>query len=133
MTPAGLVVAAREAIRLVAQLDARHVAQMQDRSVRIGAKNDIAEFLGLDQAPLGANRVGELLALADIGSPPIWPAGFTLFCAWMAAITSVAVTPSLRHFVRLHPDAHRILAAESPGRAKRPLRAQADPARLMMA
>ena len=32
--------------------------------------------------------------LAGAGWPPTWPAGFTVFCAWMALTTSATVMPS---------------------------------------
>ena len=67
---------------------------MQHGAIGIGAKDDVAELLGSDQTALRAHRVSELLTRGT-GSPPIWPAGFTLFCDWMALMTSVAVTPSL--------------------------------------
>ncbi len=58
-----LVVARRQVVDLVAQLDPRHIAQMQDRSIGIGAKNDIAELLRRDKPALRAHRVSKLLAL----------------------------------------------------------------------
>ena len=60
-----LVVAAGDAVRLIAQFDARYVAEVQDGAIGVGAEDDVAELLGLDQAALRAHRVGELLALRN--------------------------------------------------------------------
>ena len=42
------------------------------------------------------------------GACPIAPAGFCRFCAWIALLTSVAVTPSLVILSGIQPDAHRV-------------------------
>ena len=46
-----LVVACRDAVGLVAQLDASNVAQVKNRAVGIGAKNDVAELFRLTRRP----------------------------------------------------------------------------------
>ena len=60
-----LVVAARDAVGLIAKLDAGDVAQVQDGAVGVGAENDVAELFRRDQAALGAHGVRELLALGN--------------------------------------------------------------------
>ena len=55
------VQAADLAVALRAELDARHVAHPYDRSVDVGAHDDVAEFLLGGEASLRAHRVGELL------------------------------------------------------------------------
>ena len=52
-----------EVIDLRAELNAGDVFQAQNGAVGIGAENDIAEFLGREQAALRAHGVSELLAL----------------------------------------------------------------------
>ena len=74
-----LVVAGGYAIGLLAQLDPGDVAEVNDGAIGVGADDDGAKLLWLDQTSLGADGVGKLLPLG-IGSAPIWPAGFTLFC-----------------------------------------------------
>src|SRR5579862_1870722 len=69
-----------DVVNLRAQLDPGHVPQAHDRSVGIGANDDGAEFLRSGEAPLGADRIGEILArrrrLAAItaaGLDGVWP------------------------------------------------------------
>ena len=52
-----LVVAGGDSVRLIAELDARDVAQVKNGAIGIGAEDDVAKLLGLDQAALRANRV----------------------------------------------------------------------------
>ena len=81
------VVPAGDVVGLRSQLDAGHVLQAHDRAVRLGAENDVAELLRGGQAALRTHGVGEFLT-GGTGSPPICPAGFTLFCVWMALMIS---------------------------------------------
>src|SRR5258707_18315 len=43
------------------------------------------------------------------GLPPIWPAGLTVFCDWIALTISANRDAQLRKMVRLDPEPHRIL------------------------
>ena len=47
------------------------------------------------QTALGADGVGEFLARGGAGSPPIWPAGLTVFCCCTALTISGTVMSSL--------------------------------------
>ena len=85
---------AREVVGLRAELDAGHVLEVQHRAVGIGAQDDVAEVLGRNQPALRAHGIGKLLA-AGTGSPPICPAGLTLFCVCSAVTICGTVTPSL--------------------------------------
>ena len=106
-----LVVAAGNSIGLVAKLDARNVAQVKNRAIGIGAKNDVAELLWLDQPALRANRVGELLPLRDRLSANL--AGRIDVVLRLDRGDHVGRrNAKLREFVGLHPDAQRILPAE---------------------
>ena len=61
-----LAVQPRFAVHVLrAELDARDVAHAQDRTVGIGADDDIAECCRRDQAPLGLQVELELLVVAD--------------------------------------------------------------------
>ena len=59
----GLIVAGRDGVRLLTQLNAGDVAEVNDGAVRVGANDNGAELFWLDEAALGAHGVGELLAL----------------------------------------------------------------------
>ena len=56
---------APDVVSLRPQFDPGHVLQPDDRSVRVGADNDGAEFLRRDEAALGADRIGEFLPRGD--------------------------------------------------------------------
>ncbi len=58
----GVVIASGQVIDLSAQFHARHVTQVQDGAIGIGANDDIAELFGCDQPALRSDRIGELLA-----------------------------------------------------------------------
>ena len=81
-------------VGLRAQLDARHVLQPDHGAVRVRADHDIPEFFLRLQAAL-ARTLYVNSCPGGTGSAPIWPAGFTVFCALMALSISVTVMPSL--------------------------------------
>ena len=112
MTPDGrLVIACREAVGLIAQLDACDVAQVQDRAVGVGAENDVAELFRRDQPALRADGVGELLALGN-GLAADLAGGVDVVLRLDGGDDVGAVTPSLRQLIGLHPHAQRVLPAK---------------------
>ncbi len=56
---------APDVINLRPQINAGHVFQADNRSVRVGPDNDLAEFLLGDEAALGANRISKFLPRRD--------------------------------------------------------------------
>ena len=89
------VEAAGNAVKLGAQLDARHILEPHDRAVRIFAHDDFPKLLLRDQPALGDGGIGVFLAAAGSGGPPICPAGLTVFWLLTAVMTSLAVMFSL--------------------------------------
>ena len=84
---------------------------MQNRAVGIGAKNDVAEFLGRDQPALRAHRVGELLALRNRLAADLPCRVHVVLCLDCRDDVTRRYA-KLGQLVWIHPDAHRILAAE---------------------
>ena len=82
-------------VGLRTQLDAGHITDPDQGSVRIGAEHDPAEVLcGLESA-LGTDCIGKLLARAEPVRPPTCPAGLTVFWALTALTISGMVMLSL--------------------------------------
>ena len=50
---------------LRAQFRSRHIAQPQQRTVGLGAQDDVAELFGLEQPACGVDRVLEIGAMRD--------------------------------------------------------------------
>ena len=50
---------------MVPKLDAGNIAEMKDGTIRVGPENNVSEFVGRYQAPLGANCIRELLTCGD--------------------------------------------------------------------
>src|SRR6202044_4151781 len=102
------VVAAHHIVGLRSEFQARYVLQPQIRPVWIRADDDVAEFLGGNQAALSADRISELLPGRN----------------WLSSNFSRRVDRVLnlnrlndlrnrdlkfRQLIRLHPDGHRVL------------------------
>ena len=75
---------------LGAEFDSRDIAHAQQRTVRIGAQDDIAELLGVVRRPWVCTFIWNCWSL-PIGRAPIRPTGASTFCAWIAAMTSAGV------------------------------------------
>ena len=84
---------------------------MQDRAVRIRAKNDIAELLGLNQASLRAHRVGELLALGNRLTADL-ARGVDIVLRLNRGDNFSCRDAEFGQFVRLNPYTQRILSTE---------------------
>ena len=102
-----------EVVILGTQFDARHVFQPQQRSVGVGADDDVLEFRGLRQPSLGGDGIDQFLRpagrrLADLAGGELR----VLFVQRACQVTRRQF--QLRQAVRTRPDAHRVvLGAEN--------------------
>ena len=112
ITPDGrLVVAGGDGVGLLAQLDAGDVTEVQDGAIGVGAKDDVAELFGLDQAALRPHGVGKLLALRDRLAADL--AGRVHVVLGLDRLDDFRRGDAqLGHLVGVHPNAHRVLPAE---------------------
>jgi len=106
-----LVLAGRNSVSLISELDASDVAQVQNRPVGIGAKDDVYRILRVHEAPLRAHRVSELL--------PIWNRLATNLAGWVHIVLRLNCgddfccrNAEFRELIGLHPYAQRILPTE---------------------
>src|SRR5439155_10057381 len=111
------VEAANNVVVLSAQLDASHVLQPHDRTIRSGTEDEVAKLLLRREPSLRANGVSELLA-GRCGTAAD-------FAGRVDGVLTADRVDNLRdgdvefgQLVRLHPDSHRIL----PGAKDRHLR-----------
>ena len=81
---------------LAAELDPGDVAERTLRAVGSGLDDDVAELLGRRAAATAAVTVALSIWPRAAGNPPIWPAATWVFCAWIAAITSLGISLKLR-------------------------------------
>ena len=98
-----------QAVDLRAELDPRDLFQAQQRAVRIGADDDLAELLPARQAAGRADGVGELLAgrrrfAADLSG------GIHRVLRAQGVDDVGNRHAELRQLVGLHPEPHRVLA-----------------------
>ncbi len=96
---------------MLAQLDAGDVAEAHDGAIGVGADDDGAKLLRLDQAALRLHRVSKLLALRDRLSADL--AGGIYVVLGLDSLDDFRRGDAqLCHLVGLHPNAHGILSAE---------------------
>jgi hypothetical protein len=106
-----LVVAGRNGVGLLAQLDAGDVTEAHDGAVGVGADDDGAKLLGLYQAALCPHGVSKLLALRDRLSTDL--AGGVYVVLGLDSLDDVRRGDAqLGHLVGVHPNAHGVLSAE---------------------
>ena len=91
-----------------AELDAADIANAKQRRVGLRAQHDVAELLGIDQPARARDGILKSRCRAATGAWPSAPAGFCRFCALIALLMSVAVSPSFAILSGIHPHAHRV-------------------------
>ena len=106
-----LVIASRKTIRLIAELDASNVAQVENRPIRIGAKNNVAELFRRYKTSLRTNRVGELLTVWNRLGADL-PGRIHVVLRLDRGDHFRRRHAELRKLIGLHPDAHGVLTAE---------------------
>ncbi len=117
------VEAAHELVILRAQLDPRDVGQAHVRAVRIGADNDLLEFLGVGEPALGGDRVDEVLVV-EVRRLAHLARGELRVLLVDGSDHVGRREAKLRHPVGLQPDAHRIVVRAEDldvHRARQPL------------
>ena len=95
---------AGDAVILGSQLNARNIAYTHDSSLGSFPNHDLLKFFRRHEAPLCAHCISERLP-GGAGSLPTCPAGFTVFCVWIALMISGTVICSFRELIRVLPRA----------------------------
>jgi hypothetical protein len=102
-------------VQLGAELHARHVLDADLGTVRVGADDHVAEFLGSAEAALGAHRISE--TGSGRGRRAADLAGWRDHILFLNGAGDVRHRQSeLGELIRFYPDAHGILAAAQHAR-----------------
>ena len=100
---------AAHAVGLGAELHARDVAEAHHLSVVTGLDDDVAELL-LVAEPAGGVQRDLKFGLFE-GGAPSWPAATCTFCSRIAVDHVAGRQIAHGEFLRVEPDAHRVVAA----------------------
>src|ERR1700722_5877383 len=106
-----LIVTPRDGIELIPKLDPRDIAEVKNGAVRVRANGYFRKLFRSDQAALGAHRIGELLALGNRLATNL-ARGIHIVLGLDGSDDIGRRDAKLRHLVRIHPHAQRVLTTE---------------------
>ena len=107
-----LIVPGGDTIRLSSKLDAGDVTKVKNGPIGIGAQDDVPKLLRLDQAPLCAHRVSELLTFRNRLAANL-ARRIDIILGLYRVNHICCRDPELGKLVRVYPDAKRILSSEN--------------------